>query len=50
MTYEQWCQKFILPIVTQYNDGAITLDEMTNAIYHAITTKLTDDVVMPERE
>ena len=38
MTYEEWCQQFVEPIVDQYFDGVITLDEMTSVIYNKIVT------------
>lgn len=36
MTYEEWCEKNILPIVTQYNDGAITISELANAVANRV--------------
>ena len=37
MAYEDWCDKYIKPIVSQFNDGAITLDELNSAIVGANT-------------
>lgn len=33
MTFDQWCQKHVKPVVQDYIDGKITLSELTLLIF-----------------
>lgn len=48
MTYSEWCIKYIGPIVDQWNDGVITLEELTSAIVYNVSNRTEDWIHEPE--